>query len=87
MQACFISQANCGHSVSIYIEGVSTRRKVGTKDPSGYERRQKQKYAARMVNKWSKRKAVAINPEEERLSKAKLTEWRAEVRRLKEMRE
>jgi hypothetical protein len=70
---------NCGHTINAYIEGLT---KVGTPqgDPVGYEARQKQRYMERRVRAWKRRKQVAITPEQEKESNAKIRHWQGLLR-------
>ena len=65
----------CGHRANTYIAGYTKPLKK-TKDPAGYEEKQKQRALERGIRKWKRRAAVAVTPEEKQLAAAKLTEWR-----------
>lgn len=65
---------NCGHTAGAYIHGLS-RPIHAEGDPKGYEQRQQQRYNERMIRRWKRREAVAINEDEKRKAAAKVREW------------
>ena len=71
--------ANCRHRLTAYIEGV-TRPETNTADPEGDRARQEQRRLERGVRQWKRREAAAIDPEAERMAKAKAREWQARLR-------
>lgn len=70
---------NCRHRLTAYIEGV-TRPETTTADPEGDRARQEQRRLERGVRQWKRREAAAIDPDAERLAKAKAREWQARLR-------
>lgn len=73
---------NCGHSVGIYIEGVS-RERTATATPELYAERQQQRYNERQIRKWKNRQAVAsekLDPEGHAIAGAKVEELQARQR-------
>lgn len=77
---------NCSHSMNLYIPGLT--RDVGQKhaqaDPEGYEIRQQQRYNERMIRKWKRKKAAALDEKAKRKAQAKISEWQARQRELVE---
>lgn len=78
---------NCGHSITVYVPGLTDRS--GSKDMSeagqerdtiGYQNRQQQRYMERQVRRWKRRQASALTPEEERAAKAHVDQWQAKIR-------
>lgn len=65
---------NCGHTAGAYIPGLS-RPIHAEGDPKGYEKRQQQRYNERMIRRWKRREAVAINEDDKRKAAAKVREW------------
>lgn len=81
-QGSGLFHANCTHSVSAYIPGltrVPERRRLA--NPEGYEKRQKQRYMERQIRKWKRREAAAITDEAREYARRKVREWQAEQRR------
>lgn len=70
---------NCGHSISLYISGV-TPPKTPRPDPEGYELRMQQRANERQIRKWKKRESVAITPEAKAKANAKVNEWQKKQR-------
>jgi hypothetical protein len=71
---------NCGHTISIYIKGVTEIPK-NTEDPIGYAAQQKQRYNERMIRKWKKREAVAVLPEDRAAARSKIRSWQEAQRK------
>jgi hypothetical protein len=71
---------NCGHTISIYIDGVTEIPK-NTEDPIGYAAQQKQRYNERAIRKWKKREAVAVLPEDQAFARSKVRSWQQAQRK------
>ena len=71
---------NCRHTLDLYVPGITRPREKASYEPEAYEALQKQRYMERGVRRWKRREAVAITPEEQRLTKAKRKEWQAGLR-------
>jgi hypothetical protein len=78
-RAAGLFHPNCGHSVGIYIEGVSKPRQTEA-NPQLYEERQQQRSNERQIRKWKNRQAVAGDPESKAQAAAKVKEWQARQR-------
>lgn len=59
-QAGGLQHANCRHSMSAYIEGL-TRPMTNTADPEGDRNRQEQRRLERGVRQWKRRELVALD--------------------------
>jgi len=73
---------NCKHSVSIYVEGISTKPAKPSKEDLArekalYEAKQHLNYINRMIVQWKNRVSVSFIDKDIKLSKAKLQEWYA----------
>lgn len=71
--------ANCRHSVSAYLPGV-TRPMRDTEDAEGDADRQRLRYLERGVREWRRREAAALSPAEAAKAKAKVAEWQGRIR-------
>jgi hypothetical protein len=81
-RAAGLFHPNCRHSVSIFIEGISTTPKTRTpaeiqSEQKLYQDTQKLNYINRQIQKWKNRKEVAFDQRDIIQSKAKLKEWYA----------
>ncbi|MCU0273821.1 MAG: phage minor capsid protein [Acidimicrobiales bacterium] len=71
--------AGCRHRLTAYIEGV-TRPETNTADPEGDRARQEQRRLERGVRQWKRREAAAIDPDAQRMAKAKARDWQARLK-------
>jgi len=81
-QAAGLFHANCTHSISAYIPGLTKlpdRRTLSNAE--GYEIRQKQRYIERQIRKWKRREAVALDEDARQAARRKVQAWQAEQRR------
>lgn len=69
----------CTHNLSGFVPGV-TKRDRAKANPEGYAERQRLRAMERKVREWKRREAVAVTPEAERLTKAKVREWQGAIR-------
>jgi hypothetical protein len=74
--------ANCRHTLNIYIPDLT--RNVGNKqsyhDEAGNNLRQQQRYNERMIRKWKRREAAALDDKELNKAKSKVSEWQKKQR-------
>lgn len=78
-RAAGLHHPNCRHALGAYIPGL-TQRMTHTADPEGDRLRQQQRYLERQVRKWKRRQAVAMEPDAERVARAKVREWQAALK-------
>jgi hypothetical protein len=75
--------ANCKHSQSGYVEGVS---KLPDQDlpvrenREQYQNMQQQRYQERQIRSWKRREASAVSPNERDRARQKIKEWQARQR-------
>ncbi|MFD5901726.1 phage minor capsid protein [Streptomyces microflavus] len=74
-----LQHPNCRHSVSLYSPGL-TRIEPATSDPDGYAAGQRQREIERTIRKWKRREAAALDPVEQRTTRAKVRQWQAAMR-------
>lgn len=79
-RAAGFQHPNCRHAVSAFIPGAS-RPATGTRDTEErYEEGQHQRYLERGIREWKRREALAITPDAQRYTRAKVREWQARLR-------
>lgn len=87
-EAAGLFHPNCGHSMTVYVPGLSTRNsrkreELGysrEQDLQGYADRQQQRYMERQVRYWKRRQAVSTTPQDERYAKAYVDKWQRSLR-------
>lgn len=72
--------ADCRHSASVYIEGL-TRPLTHTADPEGDAARQEQRRLERGVRQWRQRQVVALDDSTRRQATKRVQEWDAKLAR------
>lgn len=78
-RAAGLFHPNCGHSMGIYIQGL-TEIPVIKHDPKKYEQKQQQRYIERQIRKWKKRVAVAVTAEEKAKAEKRLNIWKTTMK-------
>lgn len=83
-RAAGLFHPNCGHSVTPYIAGISTKPERRTpeqvqQDKELYEKKQQLRQIERKYKLWKDRQAVAITPEDTKLAKQKLKQFKSEA--------
>ncbi|MBT2381983.1 phage capsid protein, partial [Streptomyces sp. ISL-111] len=74
-----LQHPNCRHSVSMYSPGL-TQTEQATSDPDGYAAGQRQREIERTIRKWKRREAAALDPVEQRATRAKVRQWQTAMR-------
>lgn len=70
---------SCRHTLGAYVPGLSVPV-VAEADPDGYAERMEQRRLERGVREWKRREAVAITPDAQTRSRAKVREWQSRSR-------
>ena len=71
---------NCRHTVSLWVEGLSTKPEPVASDPERYEAEQSQRSMERTLRGWKLRQSAAIDDAARQRADAKVREWQGRIR-------
>jgi hypothetical protein len=76
---------NCRHTINLYLPGITTipDRQTpveGSVAERIYKERLRQRYLERGIRQWKRREASALSPDDLRLARSKIKEWRGALK-------